>query len=82
MNHINGKQYCLTIVILFCLISFDNQFVTGCTICHLLCNLIRQNIQMLNAFPCVNTERIAVFFIRVKAFKNRFCKNLSVNQFL
>ena len=81
MNHIDGKQDRLTVLILFCLIGFDNQFVTGSTISHLLCDLIRQYVQVLNAFPSINAKRVAVFFIGIKAFKNWFCKNLSVNQF-
>ena len=81
MNYINSEQDCLTVFILLRFIGFNNQLVTGRTVSHVLCNFVRQNIQVLNTFPSINAKRIAVFFIRVKTFKNRLRKNLSVNQF-
>ena len=82
VNDVDGKHDGLTVLFLLCQVCIHDQLVAGRAHSNLFRDVIRQNIQMLNALPGIQAKTAAVFLIGVVRLKNRLGENLPVDQFL
>ena len=80
MVDVDGEYDGLTILLSLLLVSIDNQPIAHGILRHLLCNIIRQSIQMANTLPSCKAKGLPIMRFGVIAFKNWFGQNLTVNQ--
>lgn len=82
MDHIDRKHDGLPVLFWVCPIGIYNELVAGGAFRDLNSHIIREGVQPFDAFPCVQSQRTAIFLSGIEGFKNRFGQNLAADQFL
>ena len=62
------------------LVGLNYQFVSRGAVSNLLCYIIWQDIEVLNAFPCVKTEAASVVLVSIEALENWLCEDMAIYQ--